>query len=277
MSWIRTVTDRLKSLRSLQSERPAIEPVIQRKAPRWPRNTPAYEYSRLHPGDDGLVFRVLELAPGVKGQPLKGALSTRVIPIEPSTRTLQYEALSYCWGQGTKEKFIEVGGKVILITSNLYDALQYLRFERVTRTLWIDQICINQSDTEERNQQVQQMGDIYCNATSVTAWLGSATIASDFILGSLSRVDDLSADLTGFYTSKELQEGHPIYESIKFHLGASVQAQNPEVDRPEPIWPTTFKHLETLLASPWFKRIRIVQEAGLARSLFFQAGDQSAS
>ena len=38
--------------------------------------------------------------------------------------------------------------------------------------IWIDAICINQTDVGERNQQVQAINTIFSNATVVTAWLG---------------------------------------------------------------------------------------------------------
>lgn len=38
--------------------------------------------------------------------------------------------------------------------------------------LWVDAICINQSDGEEKNQQVRAMNRVYSNAVEVTAWLG---------------------------------------------------------------------------------------------------------
>ncbi|KAF2830838.1 HET-domain-containing protein, partial [Ophiobolus disseminans] len=41
-----------------------------------------------------------------------------------------------------------------------------------TSRLWIDAICINQSDLLERNHQVAQMRDVYTKAESVIAWLG---------------------------------------------------------------------------------------------------------
>jgi hypothetical protein len=40
--------------------------------------------------------------------------------------------------------------------------------------LWIDAVCIDQGNLEERNQQVAQMRDIYTNAKSVIVWLGLA-------------------------------------------------------------------------------------------------------
>jgi hypothetical protein len=40
---------------------------------------------------------------------------------------------------------------------------------------WIDSICINLADKEERNQQVQLMSEIYRNAREVIVWLGEET------------------------------------------------------------------------------------------------------
>ncbi|KAL2117630.1 hypothetical protein VTJ04DRAFT_7290 [Mycothermus thermophilus] len=40
--------------------------------------------------------------------------------------------------------------------------------------LWIDALCINQSDVHERNSQILLMGDVYSNAAVVLSWLGSS-------------------------------------------------------------------------------------------------------
>jgi hypothetical protein len=50
-----------------------------------------------------------------------------------------------------------------------------LRLDDRDRYLWIDAICVNQADKEERSQQVQQMGKIYSHAEKVLIWLGKAT------------------------------------------------------------------------------------------------------
>ena len=58
------------------------------------------------------------------------------------------------------------------IKPNLAAALRELRDEISVRILWIDAICINQSNPEERNQQVPMMADIYGQASRVCVWLG---------------------------------------------------------------------------------------------------------
>ena len=42
------------------------------------------------------------------------------------------------------------------------------------RTLWIDAICINQADIEERGYQVQLMGNIYRECKRALIWLGDS-------------------------------------------------------------------------------------------------------
>ncbi|CAO2652387.1 Nn.00g006700.m01.CDS01, partial [Neocucurbitaria sp. VM-36] len=61
------------------------------------------------------------------------------------------------------------------ITQNLELALRSLRLKEGSRLLWIDAICINQSDIYERNQQVERMAPIYSCAQNVVIWLGPAS------------------------------------------------------------------------------------------------------
>lgn len=60
------------------------------------------------------------------------------------------------------------------ITKNLNDFLQ--EFCRSppsdVQYIWVDSICINQADLDERNTQVRMMSKIYSNCTSVIVWLG---------------------------------------------------------------------------------------------------------
>ncbi|KAK3692972.1 heterokaryon incompatibility protein-domain-containing protein [Podospora appendiculata] len=58
------------------------------------------------------------------------------------------------------------------VTTNLELALRYLRRERRPRTLWIDAMCINQADEDEKKMQIQRMDLVYANASSVLIWLG---------------------------------------------------------------------------------------------------------
>jgi hypothetical protein len=93
----------------------------------------------------------------------------------------QYEALSYFWGPPDGEGstiYIQAGGwqpwtATLRVTKSLFIALMHLRYKSQTRHLWIDQICINQKNTSEKNSQVRQMGEIYSKASSTVVWLGA--------------------------------------------------------------------------------------------------------
>lgn len=85
----------------------------------------------------------------------------------------RYEALSYTWGKPNAVKVIEINGSSVNVRENLWAALVSLRDAREARVLWIDAICINQSDIEERNRQVQLMAYIYSRAKEVIVWLGT--------------------------------------------------------------------------------------------------------
>ncbi|KAI1765922.1 heterokaryon incompatibility protein-domain-containing protein [Hypoxylon sp. FL1150] len=88
-----------------------------------------------------------------------------------------YAALSYVWGDPEATRNIHINGEPFSITENLHDALRMLRqdsaFQTVDFPLWVDAICINQRDVDERSQQVQLMASIYRSAGVVISWLGT--------------------------------------------------------------------------------------------------------
>lgn len=83
----------------------------------------------------------------------------------------RFTALSYRWGDDTNNQTILVNGHEISITSNLYDALEYLRDALPDEKLWIDAIVINQADIPEKNYQLFILPDIYKRAKGVVSWL----------------------------------------------------------------------------------------------------------
>ena len=88
-----------------------------------------------------------------------------------------YLALSYTWGDANQRRNITVNGATISVTANLEAALRSIRDSRVLKAgvkLWVDALCINQDDLEERNRQVKRMQSIFSNAQSVFVWLGEA-------------------------------------------------------------------------------------------------------
>ena len=103
-----------------------------------------------------------------------------------------YEALSYVWGSEKDKQpiFIQPADdkgdnssagniRCLHVTTNLHAALLHIRDRFFDRLLWIDAICINQKDNEEKGRQVQSMAKIYAAASRVIVWLGEAASDTD--------------------------------------------------------------------------------------------------
>ncbi|KAG8525996.1 uncharacterized protein KY384_000758 [Bacidia gigantensis] len=82
-----------------------------------------------------------------------------------------YTALSYRWGSTLDPQNIILNDRMVQVTQNLYNALKELR-NRNIRLVWVDALCINQTDVIEQAQQIGKMTLIYSRAQSVFAWLG---------------------------------------------------------------------------------------------------------
>ncbi|KAL5590981.1 hypothetical protein FOBRF1_014538 [Fusarium oxysporum] len=140
---------------------------------------------------DGTKIRVLRLYKGHFGDCLHGEFETISLqnqdagPEEPELissdgmeHPTPYEAVSYTWakGNGKREKdhaiFIGSRWDILPITENCFDALQNCRLDDQDRRLWVDAICINQSNISERTHQVGMMRYIYSTASRVLIYLG---------------------------------------------------------------------------------------------------------
>jgi len=127
----------------------------------------------------------------------------------------RYTALSYTWGTPDKSRTIECEGASLSINENLYEALQRLQSSN-HRYLWIDQICINQADVQERNHQVQLMSKIYSSAETVLIWLGGNEGPEDKHHQHTRRIKGTS--LVG---NNNTAESHLVYNSYLPYLSNS--------------------------------------------------------
>ncbi|KAK5062671.1 hypothetical protein LTR84_004744 [Exophiala bonariae] len=87
-------------------------------------------------------------------------------------RLPQYVAISYTWGSALATRPIRVNGRPFHVRQNLWHLLWHLRQRGESRFLWIDALCIDQKNLEERNFHVQLMGNIYDKAVTAIVWLG---------------------------------------------------------------------------------------------------------
>ncbi|KAL6704194.1 hypothetical protein ACN47E_008451 [Coniothyrium glycines] len=128
-------------------------------------NIPIYQYQDI-PSDKPSTVRLILLSPGEGHEALRCEIVQCDLDQNPS-----YEAVSYTWateeGDDRKSSHIHCGDATIPITINCEAALRQLRWQRHVRLLWIDSICINQSDVNERNHQVGIMYKVYTKAKKV--------------------------------------------------------------------------------------------------------------
>jgi hypothetical protein len=144
-----------------------------------------------------------------------------------------FVALSYCWGDLKDKIRITVNNRKVFVTINLHAALRRLRAERI-EYVWVDFLCINQQDSEERSIQVRRMGTIYRHAKQVAVWLGDEQDIKEDDIASLSTEGTKTA-----------------------HHALSI---------------STRRTLIQLLSRPYWTRIWIIQELAAASSIIILCG-----
>jgi len=213
----------------------------------------SYKYGRL--GDAVTQTRLLYLdADAGDDSPISGTLRAVALSEKP-----EYVAVSYTWGEPEFDWTILLDGHPFLVTRNLYAALK--RYVKApNRAFWIDQICINQADENEKAQQVASMSAIYSQASCVWIWLG----------------EDESGDL-----QDALALARMVFEKTIDELGDEGDEME-RLKKSRQVWkytapgksyPDTWAPLVRLYSKPWFSRLWVVQEFVLAREFRFFCGD----
>ncbi|KAI1593347.1 Arp Ankyrin repeat [Pyrenophora tritici-repentis] len=188
------------------------------------------------------AFRLLQLLRG--NEPV---IECRLYQVYlDGTDTVPYDALSYTWGGTDKTSTVTVNEKTFDVTENLHSALQHLRSEDTDRVLWVDAICIDQSNELERGHQVQRMCKIYSQAEEVLVWLGQATDETDLLMDSLRRLEECS-----------LIYEHRSWDLMQWNTFWLLVPQD-QTSKPR-------EGLELLLKRPWFSRVWILQEIANAK------------
>jgi ankyrin repeat protein len=129
-------------------------------------------------GEENLI-RLLRIKAGTGSEPLYCQLVKR-----PLWDAGKYSALSYSWGTEppVSEIFVESRNTsrfLFPVSPHLFSALKRLRNEHSIMDVWIDAICINQSNIVERAAQVQIMAQIFNAASEVRVWLGECSGSGD--------------------------------------------------------------------------------------------------
>jgi hypothetical protein len=134
---------------------------------------------------DASVIRLLRILPS---QEKNANLECELLEydLEESDAAYQpYEALSYVWGSEDKPRTVSVNERELGVTQNLLAALHRLRNRQFSRIIWVDAICINQNDIQEKEHQIGFMAVVYAKASRVLVWLGESYDDSDYALDSI--------------------------------------------------------------------------------------------
>ena len=213
-------------------------------------------YKTLNPNSDD--FRLLEILPG---QGLDRIKCNMIQP--PDTHTLKYECISYRAGDPNEIQEIEVNGYPFNAFASLGAALRKVREPDRSRVVWADQICINQSDVEERGSQVSKMRKFYEQAECVIAWLG-ALEGGDL---ALRTVQNLRAEVDIRVAHGTIDGILPKLEDILHPVARSVMEEVIS-DNPEAL--AKYRAVGNMFRSELWGRLWIWQELIVAKSVYLQ-------
>lgn len=211
-------------------------------------SVPRYSHSPIESTDIRLLRFLKADKDGVSAELQKFSLSPASQP-PPA-----YTALSYVWSlddtaaEPARSGHISIDGQQLPILDSLKDFLQILQTkERLLDNSWwwIDSICINQEDSEEKNRQVALMQAIYRRAGITIVWLGESSADSDNAMDFI------------------LAMWH-IRQKVDFRTaGRTLQLEQ---------YSSNWEAVENLFERRWWTRVWTVQEFVLARYLSFWCG-----
>jgi len=198
----------------------------------------------------GKEIRVVKLFPSTTfNAPIECELEHTTL--EPGA---DFEAVSYCWGDASKTRPILLDGSPYPITLNLFNGLGHLRQRNSARRLWVDSLCINQTDTEERSREILKMQDIYRVARRVLIWVG---------------------DYHAHYTSAHVRK---IFDYVKRVADAYTEEDENSLTRTEKwdkLWQRHSELRKLVQNWEWFQRIWVIQEVAVRPEPIFTNIDTS--
>lgn len=173
------------------------------------------------------------------------------LDMAPLDASLDFDAISYCWGSPEESKNIICDDKAFSVMADLHDMLCHL-YEPCCRKLWIDAICINQSDDGEKARQVRIMDQIYKTALNVLVWLGCSANNSDLVFDHAAAVVEGCASISERYFDEN--------QLPLFNLPAVT----------DPLWHA----IGDLFGHRWFTRLWVIQEVVLASNIIVVCGSK---
>jgi len=250
----------------------SFEPEIGWNTPKRPAS---YQPLRGHLRE----FRTLKLLPGSWLDEICCELHVASLDARP-----KYEAVSYVWGNCSSKGQIRLDGENFLVTSNMEAVLRRLRHRENARSLWLDAICIDQTNLEERSLQVTLLRDIFLDSQAALVMLGEVegTPIDDNTVWH-NDMRDASTLENALRSLKAL--GHVPFALTHtlepdYALGAfcfiRLLAEGKHLREIPFLWDqrcreNVFRAISSMMQSPWWSRIWVIQELVLApqASIFY--------
>ncbi|PGH11902.1 hypothetical protein AJ79_04594 [Helicocarpus griseus UAMH5409] len=192
-------------------------------------------------------IRLAEILPGRSNDSLQLQIHHTTLQNAPA-----YEALSYEWAGNTGLRPVKCGSQEFHLSSNLRAALRRLRYTNRRRLVWVDAICIDQSNRQERSHQVSLMRDIYRNAQRALIWIGEEKEHTGAAFG-------LIPALAEKWVAQGSQED----------ITPTIQTEQPSEPHAnqllDPSSKTLWGSIMDVFTRPYFKRTWIIQEIIVSR------------
>ncbi|KAJ2995802.1 hypothetical protein NUW58_g1169 [Xylaria curta] len=183
---------------------------------------------------------------------------------KPKRPLPSYEALSYAWGSEkdldsvlvvdqARQETVGNGQQTPItmpIRRNLAEALRHLRYQSRPRVMWIDAICIDQTNMIERGSQVA----FYGLAHRVIAWLGPESQDSHLALSTLEYLGQQVQYTKDAYHFPQPSYAEPDCVEPNYHRS----------DHPLPYSTEIWTAFQNLWSRSWFKRLWVLQEIHLS-------------
>lgn len=226
-----------------------------------------FEHSTL-PLPDHRCIRLLQLhSPTNDAEEVRCTLETHNLDACPL-----YYALSYTWGNPfaqnsfdeaySRSYSIAINSKSYKVTKNLHEGLLQLRQSHAGSYIWIDAVCIWQTNIQERNSQVDLMSEIYGKADKVLIWLGvgdADTIAVAHLITLLASIPE--------------EMIQPL-ENRAQYVRAGTEEENAPLEKlglpgyESPVWMS----LVSFFRRGYFQRVWVMQENALAKDSMVYCG-----
>jgi Heterokaryon incompatibility protein (HET) len=209
----------------------------------------------------GPQTRILTLFPGTYLNRISCVLEI----VNITQCTTPYEAVSYVWGHEMAPMPIICGDGELTITANLNRALSHLRLPDKPRRLWVDALCIDQENVEERERQVGYMRLVYKHAALTIVWLGPKTPGVELAFDTAKQLVELEDDLVRAAESGPSVvtfQGMETNPEVAGIMVESLSADPPSTD-----------NLVNLFRREYFERVWCIQEVVVSKSAVARCED----